>query len=57
MNGSVAVFLILIGKIRIDSQEFTPTNAARYWLRMALGSRVYVPFITHYKLKSGVNFL
>ena len=27
------VLLILMGKIRIDGQEFTPTKAARYCLR------------------------
>ena len=33
------LLLILMGKIRIDGQEFTPANAARYHLRTVSGSR------------------
>ena len=33
--------LILMGNLRVDGQEFTPTNAAPYCLRSVLGSRAY----------------
>ena len=36
-----SVLLILMGKIRIDNKEFTPTNETRYHLRTVLGSRVH----------------
>ena len=37
------MLLILMGKIRIDDQEFIPTNKARYRLRTVLGCGVYAP--------------
>ena len=37
------VLLILMGKIRINGLEFTPTNAAGYRLWTVLGSRAYAP--------------
>ena len=44
------VLLILIGKIRIDGQEFTPTKASGYHLRTGLGnvygSRLFSKFRT-----------
>ena len=42
------VLLILMGKIRIDGREFTPSKAARYLLRIVLGSCVYAPTITDF---------
>ena len=39
------VLLILMGEIRIDGQEFLPTNAARYRLRAVLGPRIYFPIV------------
>ena len=37
------VLLNLMGKIRIDNQEFTTTNTARYHLRIVLGPHAYAP--------------
>ena len=39
------VLLILMGKIWINGQEFTLTNAARYHLRAVLGFRVYASIV------------
>ena len=40
------VLLILMGKIRIDSQEFTTTNTACYHLRTVLGPHAYAPIFS-----------
>ena len=36
-----------MGKVGIDSQEFTPTNTARYCVRTVSGSRVYAPLFNN----------
>ena len=35
------VLLILMGKIRIDNKEFTPTNETHHSLKTVLGSHVH----------------